>query len=285
MANLQNAVAELNTAQIHPLSDSDQARRQQCLQQLAESSPATPKPTDAADLSNADALYCYAHARRGKDDLAGVVAALQNAAKLQPWDVRLYLECAHVHLHMSNYTEALQELQTLIAVDSSWDAINVLSMCSVCKNKLGQHDGALADLDKAVAGDPYDVRVLQERATAKAALHDYKGALADANTAVQVYPECAGILTYRGHILYMVGQLEAALADLDKPNEMRPSDEVTLLGRGYVKHDLEDWAGAIADFADAEKHAPLDEHASKQWAHAKERLITAGGLVATQQQM
>ncbi|KAL3158455.1 hypothetical protein ABBQ38_010689 [Trebouxia sp. C0009 RCD-2024] len=86
MGNLQNAVADLDPAhRIHPLSDSDQARRQQCLDQLAVNRPATQKSTDAAeDLSNADALYRYAHARRGKGDLAGAVAALQQAAKSQP---------------------------------------------------------------------------------------------------------------------------------------------------------------------------------------------------------
>ena len=248
MGDLQDAVADLDTAhQVQPLSDSDQARRQQYLQQLIEINPATAQTAQATNaLSDADALYRQAHVQRGKGDSAGAAAALHEAAKLQPQDVRLYHECAHVHMRMFNYTEALQQLQTLIAVDSTWDVINVLRMCSVCKNKLGRHVEALADLNKAVEVNPHDGLVLQERMGTKTALRDYNGALADVNTAIQLYPDAVAPLMRWGHILYMMGQLEAALADLDKADEMPPNQDVILIWRGHVKHDLEDWAGAIA---------------------------------------
>ena len=279
MGNLQNAVADLDTAhQIQPLSDFDQFKRQRYLHQLVETSPVIEQSTDATnDLSNADALYQQAHVRRGKGDLAGAAAALQKAAKLQPQDMRLYHECAHVHMRMSNYTEALQQLQTLMAIDSTWDVINVLRMCCVCKNKLGRHLEALADLNMAVEVHPRDVLFLQDRAFTKATLHDYNGALADVNTAIQLSPDNPVPLWRRGHILYMMGQLEAALADLDMADELRPDHNVTLMWPGFVKNNLEDWAEAIASFDEAERHDPLDENALQHRAHAKERLRIIGG--------
>ncbi|KAL3158458.1 hypothetical protein ABBQ38_010692 [Trebouxia sp. C0009 RCD-2024] len=201
MGNPQDAIADLDTAeQIQPLSDDDQARRQQCLGQLPENSPAAQQSRHAAeDLSTADALY----------------------------------RKAEVHVGMLRYRAALQALQTLKAIDSSWDVINVLRMCSVCYNKLDQHEEALADLDKAVAMDPCDAQVLQERAVTKAAL---------------------------------------AWADLDKANELRPCHAYTLVWRGYVKFDQEDWAGAIADFDEAERYDSLDEHSLQLRAFAKKKL-------------
>ncbi|KAL3158459.1 hypothetical protein ABBQ38_010693 [Trebouxia sp. C0009 RCD-2024] len=94
MGNRQDAIADLDTAEhIRPLSNDDQARRQQYLGQLAENNPATQHSTDAAEgLSIADALY-------------------RKAA----W-----------HMGMSKYRAALQALQTLRAIDSSWDVISVL---------------------------------------------------------------------------------------------------------------------------------------------------------------
>ena len=89
LGNLKDAVADLDTAhQVQPLSNSVQATRQQYLRQLEETGPAPEQSKDATnDLSDADALCRRAHVRRGSGDLAGAVAALQKAAKLQPLDV------------------------------------------------------------------------------------------------------------------------------------------------------------------------------------------------------
>ena len=183
---------------------------------------------------------------------------------------------ANMHMSTIKYRAALQELPTLRAgIDSTWDVVNVLRMCSVCNNKLGQHEDALADLDKAVEIDPRDVQILQERAVTKAALHDYERGLADISTAIQVHPD-ANSLTRRGTILCMLDRLEAALAVLDKANELRPNHAYTLVWRGYVKNDQEDWAGAIADFDEAESLKPLDEHSSQLRAFAKEKLEMSG---------
>ncbi|KAL3158530.1 hypothetical protein ABBQ38_010756 [Trebouxia sp. C0009 RCD-2024] len=249
MGKLQDAIADLDTAeQIQPRSDDDQARHQQCLAQLPENNPAAQHSTDAVeDLSTADALY----------------------------------RKAEMHMGMSNYRAALQALQTLKALDSSWDVINVLRMCSVCYNKLDQHEEALADLDKAVAMDPRDFRVLHERAVTKAALGDYEGGLADVNTAVQIRPDNANSLLKRGVILCMLDCLEAALADLDKANEFRPYHAYSLVWRGYVKFDQKDWAGAITDFNEAERYDSLDEHSLQLRAFAKKKLEMLGSADET----
>lgn len=276
MGDIQGAVDDSDAAhEISPLSDSDQHNSQGYRQQLAKhiEGNANEQGTDAVEGgSDADALYREAHAKRGKNDLTGALCALHKAIVLQPQDVRLYQEWAAVQMRMFKHAEALQDLQTLIAIDSSWDVVNVLKMCGVCKNKLGHDQEALADLDKALLRCPFDVDVLIERAYVRCTLLDFEGALADANTAINRGLLSGRALTTRGAILCMLGQEEAALLDLDLANGMWPNNPDTLTWRAFVKGDQEDWAGALADFDAAEQHAPLSPHALEQRAYAKGKL-------------
>lgn len=276
LGDIQGAVADMDAAhEISPLSDADQHNSQAYRQQLAKHTEVdtNEQGTDAVEgVSDADALYREAHAKRGKNDLTGALCALHKAIVLQPQDVRLYQERAAVQMRMFKYAEALQDLQTLIAIDSSWDVVNVLKMCGVCKNKLGRDQEALADLDKALLRNPFDVDVLIERAVARFTLLDFEGALADANTAINRGLLSGRALTTRGAILCMLGQQEAALLDLDLADGMWPNNADTLMWRAFVKGDQEDWAGALADFDAAEQHARLDWHALEQRAFAKGKL-------------
>lgn len=88
MGDLEDALIDWNTAdQIQPLSDDEQARRQECLQQLADSRRVSEQTTgtDAMDgLSTADSME----------------------------------RTSQAYMMMCKYREALQILRVLIAVDS-----------------------------------------------------------------------------------------------------------------------------------------------------------------------
>lgn len=246
----QGVVADMDLAhEIQPLSELDQLSRQYYIQQLADSG------TSIEGVSTADALCRLARAKCSKADYEGALSALDTAFRLQPQDARLYHERETLQMRSSNHAEALQDLQTLIDIDSKRDAVRVLSMCGVCKGKLGQHQEALVNLNKAFWRDPNHPQVLRNRAAARFTLFLFEGALADENPALQVEPESALSLASRGSTLCMLGRFEAALADLDKANELQPDNSDTLIWRHLVKGDQGDWAGAIADLNEAE-HLP-----------------------------
>ena len=210
--DFQGATAHLQSAHaVSPLSDLEQHAYEQCLKQLADDAQVIEQSTNISeDLSDTEALYRQAHAMRGKGDIVGALSALENAIRLQPQDVRLYQERAGVQMGMHKYEEALQDLQTVMAIDSSWDIVNVLKMCAVCKAKLNHLQDAAADLDKALAIRPFDEEVLMERAAMRFNQHDNKGALADANTVVKRGVVSNKAFTIRGAILCMSGLLHAA---------------------------------------------------------------------------
>lgn len=102
MGDPQGAVADMDSAhEIQPLSHPHQIARQHYLKQLAESGTFTENSLDVdEDLSTADALYRQAHAKHGKNDVTGALAALDRAIEVQAKDVRLLQERAIVQMHM-----------------------------------------------------------------------------------------------------------------------------------------------------------------------------------------
>lgn len=80
----------------------------------------------------------------------------------------------------------------------------------------GNHDAALADIDKGIRIDPADVDALFDRARE----YEYKGnlpaALADINKAIQIDPKHGNLLVERGVILSLMGKDKEAQADFDR---------------------------------------------------------------------
>ena len=282
MGRIPDAVADMDLAHcIKPLAHDDQQTCKHYLSLLAESDAGAEHSPDAApDMSSAEGLYRQAHVKRGQDDLVGALSALDQAIQLQPEDLRFHQEHANVQMQLSKYAEALQDLQILIATDSTWDTVNVLCMSSLCKFELGNAKEALADMDVALWIEPCNAVVQQERGIMKFKLDDLEGALADENAALQEMPDCARTLTWRGTTLCFMGQLVAALADLDRANALSPDDAETLCLRATVKGEMGDWAGMVEDFDEAERHAPLGPCYMQQRGHARNMLSMSSKLNA-----
>ena len=84
------------------------------------------------------------------------------------------------------------------------------------RSSAGNHDAALADLDKAIHIDPNDLNVLYDRAKE----YEYKGnltaALADINKAIQIDSRNGNLLVERGVLLVLMGREKEAQADFDR---------------------------------------------------------------------
>ena len=145
MGDPQGAVADMDAArEIQPLSYPHQVNRQHYLKQLAQDDSATEHSLDAdKDLSTADALYCQAHAKHGKDDVGRYTISLGQSNCIAAKGCKAVSgACSRADAHV----QACRSLARLAGpdghhmdftcVDSTWNAVDVLCMCGVCNNKL-----------------------------------------------------------------------------------------------------------------------------------------------------
>ena len=82
------------------------------------------------------------------------------------------------------------------------------------KERLGQHDAAFADYDRAIELDPNYAIAYSNRGAAKHSLGQYDAALADYNRAIELDPNYAAAYSNRGNAKERLGQHDAAFADL-----------------------------------------------------------------------
>jgi len=125
---------------------------------------------------------------------------------------------------------------------------------------LGDHAGALAEADRAVALGPRaaDVWLLRARVRRRAA--DPKGATADVDTGLAVAPDNAPLQTLRGCLLVEVGQPATALAVLDQA-VAAGAGERTHAARAQALWALARYQESMAAWTLALRHDPEDADA------------------------
>ena len=91
------------------------------------------------------------------------------------------------------------------------------------KERLGQHDAAFADYDRAIELDPNYAAAYSNRGAAKERLGQHDAALADHNRAIELDPTLAIAYSNRGNAKERLGQHDAAFADYDRAIELDPN--------------------------------------------------------------
>ena len=173
--------------QIQPLQQHYLVRFQWYLLQQGDLRKQGVQSLDAlADVSR-HSIYAVFLDAIDTEDMADALLALSQAIEIQPKNVQLLQKRAVVQWRLSKHAEALLDLQTLTAIDSSWDKINVLRMCAACKDRLGQSQKALADLDRVVQLNPSHLDALLARVAIKSALRDVDGVIADMQAVVECF--------------------------------------------------------------------------------------------------
>ena len=101
------------------------------------------------------------------------------------------------------------------------------------KSELGDHDGAIADYNRAIALKPGNESAYYFRGNARSELGDRRGAKEDYGRAIELNPEDADAYT--------------AIADYSRAIEIKPDDADAYYNRGIAKRKLGDYDGAAAD--------------------------------------
>ena len=119
------------------------------------------------------------------------------------------------------------------------------------KYEQGDDQGALANLNQAIALNPNYVYGYYNRGLVKSNLGDYPGAIADFDRALELDSKLVEAYNNRGNAKSNLGDISGAIADFDRALELDSKLVEAYNNRGNAKSSLGDLPGAIADYSAA----------------------------------
>jgi tetratricopeptide (TPR) repeat protein/S1-C subfamily serine protease len=111
----------------------------------------------------------------------------------------------------------------------------------------GNYPQALAAIDKAIALEPSDLTLRNERAAILFRSGNKPGAIEEYNLIISKQPE-ANAYYNRGNTKFELGQKQAAIEDYDRAIAINPQDAKAYYNRGVTKSDLGQKQAAIEDY-------------------------------------
>jgi tetratricopeptide (TPR) repeat protein len=125
----------------------------------------------------------------------------------------------------------------------------LLDLRATLRDREGDHEGALADFDRAMAALPDEAELHEGRAKALAALGRVEEALADAERVVALAPGHAFGYSMRAAYRRWLGRDPALVeADFDRSVELAPDDPSIRYHRGEHRMEGGRYQAALADF-------------------------------------
>ncbi|NTW32491.1 MAG: tetratricopeptide repeat protein [Bacteroidetes bacterium] len=91
-------------------------------------------------------------------------------------------------------------------------------------------------------------RSYYELGSTKGALGDFEGAISYLDKAIKIDSNCSTSRNNRGCARYSMKNFEGALIDYNKAIEINPQDAIAFFNRGKTKSELKDYTGAIKDY-------------------------------------
>ena len=134
-----------------------------------------------------------------------------------------------------------------------------LTMRAAQRLQAGDVQGALADVNQALARDSHNSAAYALRGTIRMTSGDRPGALLDMNRAIELAPNVHGIEivhTNRANLLWLDGRNKEAMADVERALGLKPEFPLALNVRARIKADQGDLDGALQDLDKAIKLEP-----------------------------
>jgi tetratricopeptide (TPR) repeat protein len=157
-----------------------------------------------ARAPDAGSYLLRAQARRGKGDLAGALADLNEAVSRDGTLTSAYVDRGFVKAATRDLDGALADLDAAIRLDGNSPAY--FTMRGALLGIKGNFGKAIADYGSAIALDPQDAQTYTMRAWALLKAGKLPDGLDDANRAVALERESVGALVTRGHIFEAMGR-------------------------------------------------------------------------------
>jgi tetratricopeptide (TPR) repeat protein len=208
---------------------------------------------------SAEAYRDRALARSHTGDHRGAIEDYDVAVRLDPNNGFTYnnravahIEMGHVEEAIADYTDTIRLWPNLFAKGSEFaPPSHAYYGRAKARSVQGDLDGALADFDMAIAGEPENGEYYVNRGLCRRRRGEAAEALADCNRAVELSPDQMVVYRERAHARRDAGDKAGAMADVNKAISMGPDAESLIL-RGFLQRELKgDVAAAVADMTAA----------------------------------
>jgi tetratricopeptide (TPR) repeat protein len=205
----------------------------------------------AIAIKPAPYIYLSRSEHRPKSDIAGRLADIEAALKLEPGSAEALGSKAHLQRETGDFAGAIATYNAALAKEP--DSTYWLTERGIALAKKGDVQAANKDFDlaRSKAGGAAEFNnMCWEKATAGVVL---ESALRDCDAALAKAPGDAAIMDSRGFVLLRLGRYDEAIAAYDAALTKSPRLSPSLFGRGVAFAHKGDKAKAAADFAEAAK--------------------------------
>ena len=183
------------------------------------------------------------------NDLAGAIAAYDQAIALYPQFVNAYNNRGNAHRAQGNLARAIADLARAIALNPEY-ATGFYNRGNAFYYS-GELTKAIDDYDQAIHLDPQSANAYNNRATAWSDLGDLAGAIADYNRAIDLDPDFDFAHNNRGTVYIDLGDPARAIVDFNQAIDLNPQFAEAFYNRGIAYKTLGDPMGAILDYNQA----------------------------------
>jgi tetratricopeptide (TPR) repeat protein len=230
------------------------------------------RPDAVADLTKAIALaptadtYVWrASLYRDLGDKDKALADFKAAQALDPGSASAISGLASTEADRGQKDAALALVQDRIDAGGK-DKSDFLALKADILSKAGDKDGALATIDSAIAANPGNPTLLNNRCWIKGTLNvALDTALKDCTKSMELSDSPVSALDSRALVYFRMNRMDDALADLNAALEVAPSLAASLYMRGVIRGRGGDTAHAQADLAAARLLSPQIDEDYARW--------------------
>lgn len=201
---------------------------------------------DAARRTEAVTVLCGGIERQDRDDHDGAIGDFRRALELQPDLAEAHLMLGISYFYKKDYALALAAYDQYLAAIP--DNFHAWSNRAAAYLKSGNLVAARADIERALALNPNDPQLLENRIVIAREAGDRQTVIADCTWLIDHFPPEATCLMERGKALGAESRHTESLADLQRAVELEPTFDAYYF-RGVTRYFLGQYEAAIADFS------------------------------------
>ena len=193
----------------------------------------------------------------------GAIADSNQALIINPKSARAYINLGAVYYEQGNKEKAIKALDQALAInENSTTALVLRGELQAYQANQPDLNKALEDYDRALAVNPNDPFILNNRCGTLFALNKLQKALADCNQGLKVNSNSAPLYVERGNIRLKTEDFDGAIQDYgraikinaDRNNELR--SQAAYSNRATARVQRKDLEGALSDVNEALRLKP-----------------------------
>jgi tetratricopeptide (TPR) repeat protein len=221
---------------------------------------------DLNHLLNMETLYTNSVFFRGVKSNESGEARFDGVISMYSQKADIYNQRGLAKKALGDREGALSDLDEAIAINDS-DPVLYVNRGAI-KKVLGDRDGATRDFRKALALDPGNELALYNLTTGMTGNTKIAEIVSSYDQILDMNPEMTSAYVNRGTARYEMGDYTGAHEDFSKAITLNPKESESYLNRGLAREKLKNYKGALSDYATALKLSGDDHRVYKYRGNA-----------------